>query len=120
LGPWIDVDAFAPYSNYGRSAISVAAPGGTGYGVVWSACSTSSLIYTVCQSSPYWALGITGTSMSSPHVSGLAALAVEDVGRKPGRIRALLQQSADDLGQPGTDPFYGKGRINVASLVGAN
>src|SRR6266852_5367846 len=29
-GPWIDVDAPAPYTAFGRSAIGVAAPGGTG------------------------------------------------------------------------------------------
>ncbi len=26
--------------------------------------------------------------------------------------------SADDLGEPGTDPYYGKGRINVARALG--
>src|SRR5207302_31824 len=29
-GPWVDVDAPAPYTAFGRSAIGVAAPGGTG------------------------------------------------------------------------------------------
>ena len=49
-----------------------------------------------------------------------AALIREDVGRDPAQIRARLQQSADDLGQPGTDPYYGKGRINAGNAVGAN
>ena len=120
-GPWTDVDAIAPYTNFGRSAISVAAPGGyDGAGKwVYSACSTSSLLIPICQTGTY-IVGIYGTSMASPHVAGLAALAVEDVGSKPGRVRALLQQTADDLGQRGTDPFYGKGRINVATLTGTN
>ena len=118
-GPWTDVDAFADYSNYGRSAISVAAPGGNTGGWVWAGCSTSSLVVPGCQAG-YYVIGMTGTSMASPHVAGLAALAVEDVGSKPGRVRALLQQTADDLGQRGTDPFYGKGRINVANLTGTN
>ena len=64
-------------------------------------------------------LGLLGTSMAAPHVSGLAALIVEDVGHgKPSLVKARLQQSADDLGLPGTDPFYGKGRINVPRAIG--
>ena len=47
----------------------------------------------------------------------LAALVAEDVGRNPGKIRAKIQQTADDLGQRGTDPFYGKGRINVGTYA---
>jgi len=56
--------------------------------------------------------------MAAPHVSGLAALLVAEYGRKPGRIKTATQQGADDLGQRGTDKFYGKGRINVASTLG--
>ena len=33
-------------------------------------------------------------------------------------IRSVIQQSADDLGIEGTDPAYGKGRINVAAAFG--
>jgi hypothetical protein len=33
-------------------------------------------------------------------------------------VKAALLRSADDLGQPGVDPFYGSGRINVARAVG--
>lgn len=120
-GPWTDVDALAPYSNFGRSAINVAGPGGTvianNAGWVWAGCSQTSLVIPPCQTGIY-ILGVIGTSMSAPHVSGLAALMVEDVGRNPGRVRARIQQSADDLGQPGTDPAYGKGRINVGVAVG--
>jgi subtilisin family serine protease len=110
------VDASAPYTNFGRSAIDVAAPGGTVHGYVWAACSTFSLIYPPCQADGY-AVRITGTSMAAPHVAGLAALAVEDVGRNVGRVRNYIIRSADRLGG-GNDPFYGKGRINVARAVG--
>jgi lantibiotic leader peptide-processing serine protease len=117
-GPWANVDAPAGYSNYGRSAISVAAPGGTGAGPVWEACSTSSLAIPICRTGTF-IVGITGTSMASPHVAGLAALIVAEIGpNNPAQVRARLQQSADDLGQPGTDPFYGKGRINVPRALG--
>jgi hypothetical protein len=55
--------------------------------------------------------------MAAPHVAGLAALVVEDVGRNPAQVRARIQQYADDLGQIGTDPYYGKGRINVIATL---
>jgi subtilisin family serine protease len=128
-GPWYEVDSPAAYTNYGRSAITVAAPGGTGTnsdpvtgenanpgGWVYAACSQTSLVVPICQTG-YYIIGANGTSMASPHVAGLAALVVEDVGRNPAEVRARIQRYADDLGQPGTDPYYGKGRINVFATV---
>src|SRR5438067_10638652 len=56
---------------------------------------------------------------SAPHVAGLAALLVAQLGHgNPALIRARILQSADDLGDPGVDPYYGKGRINVARALG--
>lgn len=116
-GPWTDVDAPAYYTNYGRSAINVAAPGGNTGGRVWAACSTFSLVIPVCQADGY-IVGISGTSMASPHVAGLAALMVAEYGKNPAKVRSAIEKSADDLGQSGTDPYYGKGRINVATATG--
>ena len=85
---------------------------------MWAACSRTSLLVTDCQNSDE-VLGLLGTSMAAPHVSGLAALIVEDVGHgKPSQVKARLQQSAEDLGPSGTDPFYGKGRISVPRALG--
>lgn len=115
-GPWYNIDAPASYTNFGSSAINVAAPGGSDGGYVWAACSQTSLVIPACQTGVY-IVGAAGTSMAAPHVSGLAALVVEDVGRNPGRVKTIIQKGADDLGKRGVDPFYGKGRINVGETV---
>jgi len=129
-GPWTDVDAPSYFTNFGRSAINVAAPGGnSSFGpplpapagrnvFVWAACSQTSLIVG-CFSSPFFILGAQGTSMAAPHVTGTAALLVSIVGRNPSQIKARIQQSADNVAGNGTTPFYGKGRLNVARAVGA-
>ncbi len=124
------VDAFSYYSNYGRSAISVAAPGGnaskTFASWVYSSLSKTTVKFDTLGTpssagyeSGYWYTGYMGTSQATPHVAGLAALLVAETGRgQPAQIRNLIMQSADDLGQPGVDPFYGRGRINVARALG--
>src|SRR2546426_2544704 len=129
-GPWTNIDAPAYYTNFGRSVINVAAPGGnSSFGppfaapagrdvFVWAACSQTSLIVG-CFSSPFFILGAQGTSMAAPHVTGTAALLVSIVGRNPSQIKARIQQSADNVAGNGTTPFYGKGRLNVARAVGA-
>ena len=129
-GPWVDVDAFvALYSSYGRSAVDVAAPGGTGdfadptrlqFGRVWTLCTTTPTegSFPACKAGRPIAQPF-GTSLSAAHVSGLAALLVAQLGHgKPALIREKIIQSADDLGAPGTDPYYGKGRINIARALG--
>src|SRR5436189_3973281 len=129
-GPWTNIDAPAYYTNFGRSVINVAAPGGnSSFGppltapagrdvFVWAACSQTSLIVG-CFSSPFFILGAQGTSMAAPHVTGTAALLVSILGRNPSQIKARIQQSADNVAGNGTTPFYGKGRLNVARAVGA-
>lgn len=117
-GPWFGIDDPAFFTNFGRSAISVAAPGGNNGGFVLSACSSASLLIPACQAATSFVVWVAGTSQATPQVTGLAGLLVEDLGRNPSRIKNAIQNGADDLGQPGTDPFYGKGRINVGQTLG--
>ena len=52
--------------------------------------------------------------MAAPHVSGLAALIVGKYGHiGPAQIKAIIQNSADDIYKPGADPYSGFGRINA-------
>jgi len=64
----------------------------------------------------------TGTSMSTPHVAGAAALLMGyDSTLTAGDVQNLLEQNAVDLGSPGFDTNFGWGRIDVwASLLAAD
>ena len=117
-GPWENVDTKAGYSNFGRSAIDVAAPGGAAGGPVWAACSRFSMQIPVCQTGNF-ILGASGTSMASPHAAGVAALIVEQIGpNRPGQVRQRLHQTADAVEGRGNHPYFGKGRINAYNAVG--
>jgi subtilisin family serine protease len=132
-----NADVPAYYTNFGRSAVSVAGPGGNvgatasawpwGAGTVswvWSMCPKNLLVNPATPAVRPCASGgvvnaMVGTSQAAPHVAGLAALLVAEMGKdKPAQIKARIQQSAIDAGQPGTDPYFGKGRIDVARTLG--
>lgn len=61
-----------------------------------------------------------GTSMSAPHVAGIAALLLEaDPELTPRRIEGILTRTARDLGPKGFDHGYGYGLVDALRAVGA-
>ena len=97
-------DTLASFSNYG-DWIDIAAPG------------TSILTTNRYGGYGSW----NGTSFSSPIVAGLAALILSvEPDLTNAQVVDLIEQYADDIGDPGYDINFGHGRVNVCvSLVAA-
>ena len=119
-------DAVAAYSDYGTNAIDVAAPGGDGATdpTTWilSLCSSRSVlpILAACKGGAGY-LFLAGTSMAAAHVSALAAFLDCKAGTTlaPSRLATLIEQNATDIGEPGTDPYSGHGRIDIVHTLAA-
>jgi subtilisin family serine protease len=128
------IDESVPsYSNRGRTGTWVGAPGGDSgapaapiegcpvptfvQGRVWGACS-SHAVGLPCNVNSY--LGSYGTSFASPLLAGVAALidARVDGAYRAGKLRSRLGRTADDLGDPGKDGIYSRGRLNAWRAVG--
>lgn len=65
-----------------------------------------------------------GTSMATPHVSGLVALVLQaagwvnfDVEDTPEKVYLILNNTAVDFGDPGLDTRYGWGRVDAYEAV---
>jgi len=125
---------FASYSNYGRSMVNVAGPGGdfnladtpTGNanctkpiynpaGTITRPCWVFDMVLSTSRAGYSWAAG---TSMSAPAASAVAALIKQkNPGISVGELKNRLAQSADDEGKPGADPYYGRGFVNALKAV---
>lgn len=96
-------DQRAGFSNWG-DFVDVAAPG--------------TFVFSTLRSNNYgW---LSGTSMASPHVAGLAALIFSlNPQLTNAQVRRIIEENADDLGAAGWDPYFGHGRINGRKALAA-
>ncbi|WP_053360755.1 Ig-like domain-containing protein [Bacillus sp. FJAT-27251] len=94
-------DAKAYFSNYGPN-VDLAAPGSNIYSTL-----------------PYGFYGgMSGTSMASPVVAGVAALVwSSEPGLTNKQVESRLYGTADDLGTPGKDEKFGHGRVNAKKAL---
>ena len=64
---------------------------------------------------------ISGTSMATPHASGVAAvISTLNPGATAATLRSRLQAAVDDLGPAGRDASFGFGRVNLCKATGAS
>jgi subtilisin family serine protease len=132
-------DRLASYSNFGTSIVDFSGPGGDFVLPGTDNCtlainSAPPLSPSTTITNPCWAFDMVvsscrgtttrnvcfaaGTSMSAPAVSAVAALIVGKRGSmNPDALETALASSADDLGDPGVDAVYGKGRVNALRAV---
>jgi serine protease AprX len=63
-----------------------------------------------------------GTSMATPHVSGMVALLLQAAKKKgiilsPAQVKNILENTSVDIGVTGKDNTYGAGRIDVFNAI---
>lgn len=94
-------DNIASWSNYGDE-IELGAPGVS--------------IYSTYKDGEYATMS--GTSMACPHVSGVAALILAaHSGYSNQQVRQTLWNTAEDLGAPGWDIYFGYGLVDAQAAV---
>lgn len=119
------LDNLASYSNFGRSGIDFAAPGGDFVlpsndlcvvGGILQLCLAFDGVFSTFPGAWGWSAG---TSMASPNAAGVAALIIGANGgdMHPQQVISAMKQASDDLGEPGNDPIYGQGRVNAFNAV---
>ncbi|WP_091837096.1 S8 family serine peptidase [Marininema halotolerans] len=91
-------DKKASYSQWGSWWVDIAAPG--------------SDVYSTFKGNTYASLS--GTSMATPHVAGVAGLLASQ-GRSASQIREALEKSADKIS--GTGFYWANGRVNAYNAV---
>lgn len=102
-------DKKSSFSNFGKK-ISVAAPG--------TAILSTLPTYSVSSKKPLNYGKLSGTSMASPHVAGLAGLILsQKPNLKPAEVTKIIESTSKDLGDSGWDKIFGNGRIDALSAL---
>ena len=125
VDPTTFLDNRASYTNFGRSAITFAAPGGDfvlpgndpcTVATLTRPCWVFDLVFSTGNNSWFWAAG---TSMAAPHVAGTAAIIIGKNGgsMNPAQVYQAILAGSDDLGPGGKDDTYGRGRVNAGNSV---
>jgi subtilisin family serine protease len=110
-----DFDIPASYTNYGKSLVDVAAPGGDFDFYPLDFYYYDMVLSTISEGYA-WAAG---TSMASPHVAGIAALIIGKNGGEmdPLEVSRKIFNTADKLDGNGISAYYGNGRVNAFRAV---
>jgi len=112
--------SLSSYSNYG--AIDLAAPGGDfqRYPDMTPTPWYTDMCFSAYRGVRYaW---MAGTSMATPKVTAVAALVIDAAKAhgsaiNPAQVAVRLQQTAVDLGKPGTDKPFGHGMVNAVTAL---
>jgi thermitase len=111
-------DEIAWFSNYGASWVDVSAPGVNIVSTIQDYFNWCSLCYLYGYYEGYDALS--GTSMATPHVAGLAALVwAKGVCTTNTCVRSKIESTADPISGTGTSPgdLWRYGRVNYYNAV---
>ncbi len=123
-------DCHAYYSSFGPY-IELSAPGGSerGFGrdgFIWQQTFdfnfTDTFLLPPAEYGPprfdvFAYVGYIGTSMAAPHVSGVAAMLMQQGIKDPAAIEAALERFAIDLGPAGRDDKYGFGLVDARAVL---